>query len=374
MELRNAPWSAEEGRAPAPFDRLSLPASVSRRQILRVLAGAGLVSFIPFGRRGTARWGGDAEAGTTEWASGGTAAMTAKDTYPDPFDAEIGPCLLVATTTQGPCTTETDIVREDISEAWTGLPVRLALKVVDESCNPLVGATIKIWHTNIEGSYSGPTPNNGICLKDQAYASANFFRGVQTTAADGTVFFDTCFPGWYRGRAIHIHFQVKDASRTYRVSQLFFPEDVTEDIFANHPEYSPYGQPDTTFADDGIVAGIPAAERDRLILTIARMSDGAMLASQVVAVVDSAPVSTPTTTPAGATATPTPSTTPDTAACAGDCDGGDSVTVDELLKGVNIALDSAEPSSCGAFDTNADGRVTVDEIIAAVNAALSGCS
>ena len=92
----------------------------------------------------------------------------------DPFDAEIGPCLLVASTTQGPCTTETDIVREDISDGWTGLPVRLAIKVVDGACNPLAGATIKIWHTNLEGSYSGQTPSNGMCLKDQSYASANF--------------------------------------------------------------------------------------------------------------------------------------------------------------------------------------------------------
>src|SRR5262249_35575949 len=161
-----------------------------------------------------------------------------------------------------------------------------------------------------------------------------------------------------------------DATRSYRVSQLFFPEDVTADIFANHPEYSPYGQPDTTFANDGIIAAIPAAERDRLILTIARMSDGAMLASQVVAgggVARLSPPATPEPTP---TATPSPTTTPGRTACAGDCDGGDSVTVDELVKGVNIALDGAAPSSCSAFDTNGDGRVTIDEIIAAVNAAL----
>ena len=118
-----------------------------------------------------------------DWASGGTVAMTDKASYPDPFTVAPTSCALVATTTAGPCTTATDLVREDISEGWTGLPVRLALKVVDASCNPLANAKVKIWHTNNEGSYSGQTPNNGFCLLDQTYSSSDFMRGVGTTDA-----------------------------------------------------------------------------------------------------------------------------------------------------------------------------------------------
>ncbi|MGD9765826.1 MAG: protocatechuate 3,4-dioxygenase [Candidatus Binatia bacterium] len=215
--------------------------------------------------------------------------MTAKAAYPNPFEQDLGPCSLVASATAGPCTTETDIVRQDISERWGGLPLRLALKIVDASCTPLGGVRVRIWHTNREGSYSGQTPYNRICLQRPSYATANFFRGVQTTAADGTVFFDTCFPGWYGGRAVHIHFQVKDASGSDRVSQLFFPEDVTADICANHPEYKAFGPPDTTFGDDGIVYGLSPEQRRQLTLTVERMSDGAMLAAQKVAVVDTWP-------------------------------------------------------------------------------------
>lgn len=218
------------------------------------------------------------------WASGGTASMTDKASYPDPFTAALATCAIVATTTEGPCTTATDLDREDVSEGWTGLPVRLALKVVDSACEPLVGVTVKIWHTNLEGSYSGQTPNNGMCLKDQDYGADDFFRGVQTTDAEGRVFFDTCFPGWYRGRAVHIHFQVKNGQSSTGVSQLFFPEDVTADIFAAHDEYKDAGQPDTTFANDNIMAGIPSAQRDRHIFEVSRMSDGAMLAAKVVTV------------------------------------------------------------------------------------------
>ncbi|MGN6108178.1 MAG: protocatechuate 3,4-dioxygenase [Kofleriaceae bacterium] len=222
---------------------------------------------------------------TSGWASGGTVAMTDKASYPDPFTAAASTCVLVASTTEGPCTTTTDLSREDISESWVGIPVRLALKVVDASCNPVENATVKVWHTNREGIYSGQTPNPGMCnANNQSYTAMNFMRGVRTTASDGTVFFDTCFPGWYRGRAIHIHFQVKNGATSYRVSQLFFPEDVTRDIFASHAEYQQFGQPDTTFSNDNILAPITGAARDRLVLDVARMTDGAMLASKVVAV------------------------------------------------------------------------------------------
>ena len=221
---------------------------------------------------------------TNDWATGGTMSMTDKASYPDPFTDALASCALVAALTEGPCTTATDLVREDVSEGWTGLPVRLALKVVDGSCNPIAGATVKIWHTNLVGSYSGQTPNNAFCVLKSEFGAMNFMRGVQTTSATGTVFFDTCFPGWYMGRAIHIHFQIKMGNTSTRVSQLFFPEATTQKIFATHPEYKAYGQPDTSFASDSVLSGVPSAERDRLIATVARMTDGAMLASKVVTV------------------------------------------------------------------------------------------
>lgn len=284
--------------APISDDLRASLRTASRRDVLRALAGTSLLPFAALlGCGGT---GGDSSqdlggggatdlsGGSTDmsgsWASGGTAAMTAKASYPNPFTAALGTCALVAVTTEGPCTTTTDLARSDVSDAWAGLPVRLALKLVDASCNPVIGKTVKIWHTNLEGSYSGQTPNNNMCLKQQAYAAANFFRGAQVSGADGTVYFDTCFPGWYRGRAVHVHFQVKDSNQSYRVSQLFFPEDITAAIFTSHSDYKGAGQPDTTFANDNVLAAVPSAQRDRHILTVARMSDGAMLASKVVTV------------------------------------------------------------------------------------------
>ena len=59
--------------------------------------------------------------------------------------------------------------------------------------------------------------------------------------------------------------------------------------------------------------------------------------------------------------------------CTGDCDGSGSVTVDEIVTGVNIALGNRQVSECPAFDSSNDGSVTVDEVLQAVNAALDGC-
>ena len=274
----------------------SRPPGLSRRTLLHRLAlGAAALPLVTAcggddaaagpdaSTAGDAGTSGDAPAGDS-WASGGTAAMTDQASYPDPFTVAPVACALVATTTLGPCTTATELVRRDVSEGWTGLPVRLALKVVDASCAPLAGVTVRIWHTSIGGSYSGQTPSNGLCLEQASYATMDFFRGAQVTDARGVVAFDTCFPGWYPGRAIHIHIQILTNGASTRVSQLFFPEDVTTAIFAMHPDYAAFGQPDTSFASDGVVRAIPIASRAPLVLDVARMTDGAMLASKVVTV------------------------------------------------------------------------------------------
>jgi hypothetical protein len=73
------------------------------------------------------------------------------------------------------------------------------------------------------------------------------------------------------------------------------------------------------------------------------------------------------------TATRTPTPTPEPPACSGDCNGDGSVTVDEIIRGVNIALGNSELSTCPSFDGNGNGAVTIDELIQGVNAALTGC-
>lgn len=84
------------------------------------------------------------------------------------------------------------------------------------------------------------------------------------------------------------------------------------------------------------------------------------------------PSPTLTRAPATPTSTEMPSPSP-TAACLGDCDGSGEVTVDELVRLVNVALGLTPIEACQQGDRNGDGSVTIDEIVAAVRVALAGC-
>ncbi len=85
------------------------------------------------------------------------------------------------------------------------------------------------------------------------------------------------------------------------------------------------------------------------------------------------PLPSPTPTETPILASPTPTATVGAGACAGDCNGDGFVTIDELLKAVNIALGTVGAEVCPTVDRNGDGVVTIDELVLAVSAALNGC-
>lgn len=207
-----------------------------------------------------------------EWATGGTASMSGD--YDDPFATDPTACEMICAMTLGPCYAE-PVVRQDISEGQPGLPVRLALRVVDTDCNPIGGAEVDVWHANINGLYSG-NDSIDMCTGGDAEAlAARWHRGVQTTDADGQVAFDTCFPGWYSGRAIHIHFQVRFGGNAYVTSQLFFDQDLIDTICTEHPEYEGRGTPDTPNDTDKVLGNNDPA---MFTLGASKQSDGALLA------------------------------------------------------------------------------------------------
>lgn len=184
------------------------------------------------------------------WATGGTAAMAA--TYDVTFTDT---CAQVCELTLGPCYAET-FERVDISEDVDGLGTRMSFRVVDTDCNAVVGAVVDVWHCAPNGLYSGEEAAQ-MCTDGDAEARAGaWFRGTQTTDADGRVDFDTCLPGWYGGRAVHIHFQVRVSGDAYVTSQLGFPAALLSDVYANHPVYSRRGQPDTSNEEDNILRDV----------------------------------------------------------------------------------------------------------------------
>ncbi|HVN87687.1 MAG TPA: S8 family serine peptidase [Candidatus Binatia bacterium] len=90
----------------------------------------------------------------------------------------------------------------------------------------------------------------------------------------------------------------------------------------------------------------------------------------------SSPTPTPTPSPTRThtpTRAPTPTGSRTPQACIGDCDQSGTVGVDDLVKGVDIALGNATLNTCPAFDCNGNGQVTVDCLVKGVNSALYGC-
>jgi protocatechuate 3,4-dioxygenase beta subunit len=112
------------------------------------------------------------------------------------------------------------------------VPLTVTLKVLDTAGDaaPLQGAAVYLWHCDREGRYS---------LYADDIRNENYLRGVQETAADGTVTFTSIFPAAYSGRWPHIHFEVYpslDAATTatgkLRTSQLAFPEAPCRQVYA----------------------------------------------------------------------------------------------------------------------------------------------
>ncbi|MFC8431006.1 intradiol ring-cleavage dioxygenase [Streptomyces sp. NPDC057253] len=184
------------------------------------------------------------------------------DTQASPHTAPVAAaavCTLTKELTEGPYYLDGQYVRADITEGKTGFPLKLALTVVDDdTCATISGALVEIWHCDALGEYSGYVGNNGHDEPD----SGTFLRGGVLTDSGGVAAITTVYPGWYRGRCVHIHVKVHigvtltpDGSFTggteLHTGQLFFDETVTARVGALSP-YSANTVPRTTLAQDSI--------------------------------------------------------------------------------------------------------------------------
>jgi protocatechuate 3,4-dioxygenase beta subunit len=142
--------------------------------------------------------------------------------------------------------------------------VRIAVyKAAGSTCTPLGGAMVDLWHCDADGAYSDVAAENT--------AGQTFLRGYQLTDANGVATFATIYPGWYRGRTVHIHFKVRTLSPSGTTSftfnsQLFFDESVSNAVFANAP-YTARGARTTRNANDGIY-------NSALLLPLAKTAKG----------------------------------------------------------------------------------------------------
>ncbi len=152
-------------------------------------------------------------------------------------------CVLTPELTEGPYYIAGEKVRRDIREGHPGTLLVLHLRVLSAStCKPLRGAAVDVWHADAAGNYSG---------FGAGAASRTFLRGIQKTDASGVAVFTTIYPGWYQGRAVHIHVKVHARGNVVHTGQLFFPDALTQAVY-KHAPYAARGNPDTPNAQDSI--------------------------------------------------------------------------------------------------------------------------
>ena len=186
-------------------------------------------------------------------ASSGSAAGVGGSGTANTGAASVSGCVTTPEETAGPYPDKIGMIgtpayfRQDITEGKSGIPLALTMTIVNtrNGCSPIGNANVEIWQCDATGNYS-----------EYAQPSFNgtgqtFLRGVQTTDANGRVTFKTIYPGWYSGRATHIHVQVFMNGLAVKTTQIAFPESISAAVYRSGV-YVSHGQNSTTNASDNV--------------------------------------------------------------------------------------------------------------------------
>lgn len=208
----------------------------------------------------------------------GAAWMLAVNMAPRWVEAAVAadPCVVRPEQTEGPYFVDERLNRSDIrsdpsdEQSRPGAPLALTIQLsrrTDGTCRPLTGAQVDIWQCDASGVYSD--------VRDPGFKTIGkkFLRGYQITDQLGEARFLTIYPGWYRGRTVHIHVKVRTAPRNGRsfefTSQIYFDDAYTDRVHADGP-YAARGKRTERNEDDGIFR----RGGERLIITPAPIDGG----------------------------------------------------------------------------------------------------
>ena len=211
---------------------------MTRREAVGMLGAAGAALAVGCGN-GTPTSPTTTTSGATT-STGGTAAAA---------------CAVAPNETIGPYPSLVDLIRSDIREGRGGTPVALTLTVVNvnNGCTAVADAVVDIWQCDADGHYSqyNQPGYNGT--------AQTFLRGIQATDSRGQVTFTTIYPGWYAGRATHIHVEVSVNGRSVKVTQIAFPDTVNAEVYRSGV-YAARGQNPTSNAGDMVFADSLSSE------------------------------------------------------------------------------------------------------------------
>ena len=258
------PTSAEFD--PDDDDRL-IGRVLSRREVLALLGamsvGAVAVACAP---------GSAASGVATAAASSGATATALATATAVAVASSLPSCVVVPELTEGPYYVNENLDRSDIRtdtsdgsvSAGAVLTLDWVVSQVDgNACIPLEGVLVDVWHCDASGNYSDVGNEQGH----------DFLRGYQHTDASGKARIVTVYPGWYQGRAVHVHFKIRtDAAATSGfefTSQLFFDDAFSDAVYAGSA-YAVKGKHDVQNANDGIYQ----QSQGMTLLDVAKDGDG----------------------------------------------------------------------------------------------------
>jgi protocatechuate 3,4-dioxygenase beta subunit len=216
--------------------------AINRREALGLLSAAGFAFAAGCGSSPTGATSTTSSGTTSNGTTGGSGAAT---------------CAVTPEETAGPYPDRTGMLnnlafyRQDITEGRSGLPLTLIITVVNATngCAPVTNASVEVWQCDAAGTYS----------EYGAGAGQTFLRGLQTTDTNGVVRFRTIYPGWYQGRATHIHLEVFVNGAVVKTTQIAFPEDVSAAVYGTGV-YASHGQNLTTNSRDNVFSDGTAYE------------------------------------------------------------------------------------------------------------------
>ena len=237
------PSAPETPFDPDDDDRL-IGRVLSRREVL-ALMGAGSVAVV------VAACAPESSASGSPSAAAGTTAPSASTAA---VASSLPSCVVVPELTEGPYYVDENLDRSDIridtSDGSVSEGAVLTLdwvvsQVDGNACIPLEGVLVDVWHCDALGNYSDVGSEQGH----------DYLRGYQHTNANGQATITTIYPGWYQGRAVHIHFKIRTdaaaASGLEFTSQLFFDDALSAQVYSSGV-YASKGTPDQPNASDGI--------------------------------------------------------------------------------------------------------------------------
>ena len=237
---------------------------LSRREVLALFGGSSVALLAACAPGALASPSPSATAQRTS-AAATTAAATSSAAA---VVTTLPSCIVRPALTEGPYFIDEKLNRSDIrSDPATGA-VRpgailnlnfLVSRVSGSACTALSGAMVDVWQCDALGVYPGVGSASG----------QKFLRGFQNTDASGSAKFTTIYPGWYQGRAVHIHFKIRPTSSSEFTSQLFFDDALSTQVFAQ----APYSQKGTQGITRNSSDGIYQQSGGKLLLSVTKTGD-----------------------------------------------------------------------------------------------------